>query len=181
MSFLDIILVILIGTTCIYGITKGFIRDIFSLIAVIAGVVAAFIGYPWLASNLASIMPAGPLANIVGFSIILLVVSIAVSVLGVVISKAVAGTDLSAYDRIAGAFFGLLEGIVVASIIVVITAVLIPSAVNSSRIAPHLLRGVNAVIDILPNDTQNRIEASKDALKKMRDEAAQPPQEIQEP
>lgn len=180
MSILDIILIIVVGTTCIYGITKGFIRDIFSLIAVITGVVAAFIGYTWAAGYLSAIIPAGPPANIVGFALILLSVSIAVSVLGVVISKAMTGADLSVYDRIAGACFGLIEGIVVASVIVIITAVLIPSAVTSSRIAPPLLRGVNAVITLLPSDTQKQIDASKNALEKMRNEAIIPPEETKE-
>jgi membrane protein required for colicin V production len=180
MSILDIILIILIGTTCIYGITKGFIRDIFSLIAIIVGVVAALIGYPWAAGYLSGIIPAGPLAGIVGFTLILLSVSIAVSVLGVVISKAISGADLSVYDRIAGACFGLIEGIVAASLIVVITSVLIPSAVTSSRIAPPLLRGVNTVITILPPDTQKQINESKKALEKMRNEAAVPPEEAKE-
>ncbi len=126
MSIFDIILIVLISTTVIYGITKGFIRDIFSLIAVIVGVVVAFIGYPWAAGYLSEIIPAGPPANIVGFAVILLSVSIAVSVLGVVISKAISGADLSVYDRIAGAFFGLFEGIVVACFIVVIAATLSP-------------------------------------------------------
>jgi len=180
MSFLDIIVMILVGTTCIYGITKGFFRDIFSLIAVVAGVVAAFIGYPWAAGHLSAIIPAGPPANIIGFALILLTVSIAVSVLGVVISKAITGADLSVYDRIAGACFGLIEGIVVACLIVIIAAVLIPSAVTSSRIAPQLLKGVNAAITLLPSDTQKRIDASKSALEKMRNEAAMPPEKTKE-
>lgn len=181
MGIFDTILIILIGASCVYGITKGFIRDIFSLIAVIIGVVAAFIGYPWAAGYLSAIVPAGPPANILGFALILLSVSIAVSVLGVVISKAIAGADLSAYDRIAGACFGLIEGIVIASIIVVIAAALIPSAVASSRIAPPLLKGVNAVITILPADTQKRIDASRNALEKLGNEQITPSEEKKKP
>jgi membrane protein required for colicin V production len=177
MGIFDTILIILIGMSCIYGIIKGFIRDIFSLIAVIIGVVVAFIGYPWAAGYLSAIVPAGPPANIIAFALILLSVSIAVSVLGIAISKAIAGADLSVYDRIAGACFGLIEGIIVACLIVVITAVLIPSAVTSSRIAPHLLKGVNAVITLLPTDTQKQIDSSRNALKKLRNESITPSEE----
>ena len=176
MSLFDIILMVLIGASCIYGITKGFIRDIFSLVAIVCGVIAALVGYPWAAGYLSAIIPAGPPANIVGFALILLSVSIAVSVLGVVISKAIAGADLSVYDRIAGACFGLIEGIVIASVIVVITSVLAPSAISSSRIAPPLLRGVDAAITLLPSDTRKQIDTSKDTLKKMQNEAITPPE-----
>jgi len=175
MSILDIILIILITASAIYGITKGFIRDIFSLIAVIIGVVAAFIGYPWAASYLAGIIPAGAPANIAGFAIILLSVSIAVSVLGVILAKMIAGADLSIYDRIAGACFGLIEGLVVASFIVFFTAILIPSAVSSSRIAPGLLRAVNTTVSVLPADVQEKIDAVKTSLTKMRNEAVTAP------
>ncbi len=174
MSLLDIILMVLIGASCIYGITKGFIRDIFSLIAVIIGVIAALLGYSWAAGYISAIIPAGPPANIVGFALILLTVSIAVSALGIVISKAIAGADLSLYDRVAGACFGLIEGIIVASIIAVVTMVLAPSAVSTSRIAPYLLRGVDAVITLLPSDTQKQIDTSKDTLKKMQNETTTP-------
>jgi membrane protein required for colicin V production len=170
MSILDIIMMIIIGASCIYGITKGFIRDVFSLIAVIVGVIAALVGYPWAAAYLSALVPAGPPANIIGFALILLIVSIGVSVLGVVISKAIAGADLSVYDRIAGACFGLIEGIVVASVIAVIAAVLTPSAVSSSRIAPYLLRGVDAAITLLPSDTREQIDSSKKTLRKLRNE-----------
>jgi membrane protein required for colicin V production len=175
MSIFDIILIVLISASAIYGITKGFIRDVFSLIAVIVGVVVAFIGYPWAAGYLAKIIPAGPPANIAGFAVILLSVSIAVSVLGVVIAKAIAGADLSVYDRVAGACFGLFEGIVVACFITVLAATLIPSATSSSRIAPHLLRVVNAAVSLLPADSQEKIDAAKGTLKKMRDEAVTTP------
>jgi membrane protein required for colicin V production len=174
MSLLDIILMILIGASCIYGITKGFIRDVFSLVAIIAGVIAALVGYSWAAGYLSAIVPAGSPANIAGFALILLSVSIAVSVLGVVISKAIAGADLSIYDRVAGAFFGLIEGIIVGAVIVVIAAVLVPSAVSSSRIAPRLLRGVDAVITLLPSDTRKQIDTSKETLKKMQNETTIP-------
>jgi membrane protein required for colicin V production len=175
MNILDIVLIVLIGASVIYGITKGFIRDVFSLIAVIIGVAAAFIGYPWAAGYLSGLIPAGPPANIAGFALILLSVSIAVSVLGIVIAKAISGADLSTYDRVAGAFFGLMEGLVVACLITVLAAVLIPSAVSSSRVAPHLLRVVSAAETLLPTDTQERIDTAKDTLKKMRDEAATEP------
>lgn len=180
MSSLDILLIILISASAIYGIAKGFIRDVFSLIAVIVGVIAAFMGYRWAASYLTGIIPAGPPANIAGFAIILLSVSIAVSVLGVVIAKAIAGADLSVYDRIAGACFGLIEGIVVACLIVVIAAVVIPSAVSSSRIAPHLLRTVNAAVTLLPADVREKIDSAKGALEKMQHEAVAPPQKQKE-
>lgn len=175
MSVFDIILIVIITASAIYGITKGFIRDVFSLIAVILGVIAAFIGYPWAASYLTGIIPAGPPANIAGFALILISVSIAVSVLGVVIAKAIAGADLSVYDRVAGAFFGLFEGIVVASFITILAATVIPSSVTSSRIAPHLLKVVNATVSILPADTQKEIDAATNTLKKMRDEAVAAP------
>ncbi len=176
MSLLDIILMVIIGASCIYGITKGFIRDVFSLVAIVIGVVVAFIGYPWAAGYLSAIIPAGPPANIVGFALIFLSVSIGVSVLGVAISKAIAGADLSVYDRVAGACFGLIEGIVVASVIVVVTSVLVPPAISSSRIAPYLLRGVDVAVRLLPSDTQKRIDTSKDTLTKMRNEAVTPPE-----
>jgi membrane protein required for colicin V production len=176
MSFLDIILMILIGASCVYGLTKGFIRDVFSLFAIIIGVVIAFIGYPWAAGYLSAVIPAGAPANIVGFALIFLSVSIGVSLLGMAISKAIAGADLSVYDRVAGACFGLIEGIIVASVIVVIASVLVPPAVSSSRIAPFLLRGVDASLRLLPSDTQKQIDNSKDTLTKMRDEAITPPE-----
>ena len=46
MNYLDVTIIIILGASVIYSVIKGFIRDAFSLLAVILGIVAALLFYP---------------------------------------------------------------------------------------------------------------------------------------
>ena len=165
MNYLDISIIIILGASTIYSVIKGFIRDAFSLLAVVLGIVAALLFYPMGAQMLREFISQTQIANIVSFAIIFLTVSIVVSIVGMLISKMIKGADLSFYDRVAGGAFGLTKGYLLVAVLVIIVTTLFPSLTTTSKIAPYIVKSVNVVTDILPKNYQREIEKQRKSLK----------------
>ncbi len=169
MNYLDVTIIIILGASVIYSIIKGFIRDAFSLLAVILGIVAALLFYPAGARMLAGLITNPQIANIVSFALIFLAVSIVVSLLGMLVSKMIKTADLSFYDRVAGGAFGLLKGYILVAVLVIVVTTLFPASIRTSKIAPYIVRSIRVVTDILPADYQRKIEEQKRNLENLND------------
>lgn len=171
MNYLDIAIIIILGASVIYSVIKGFIRDAFSLLAVILGIVAALFFYPTGAQMLAGLITNPQIANIAAFAAIFLAVSIVVSLLGMLVSKMIKTADLSFYDRVAGGAFGLVKGYIIVAVLVIVVTTLFPASTRSSKITPYVVRSIRVVTDILPVDYQRKIEEQKRNLENLNERA----------
>ena len=164
MSTLDIIIIIVIGVGTISGAVKGFIRDVFSLIAVVAGIIVALLFYERAAGYLVRIIPETTVARTVGFAVIFVAVAVIVSIIAHFLSKSLS-PDVSPYDRFAGACFGFIKGLILVALILFILTVLVPGTVKGSRLAPPIMHGTDLVIDLFPKGVKEKIDRAKDALR----------------
>ncbi len=161
LNFLDVAIIIIIGTSTIYSTIKGFIKDIFSLTAIVLGIIAALLLYPIGSEFLEPYISQIQIANIISFSVIFLIVSVVTSLLGMLLSKMIKGVNLSLYDRIFGAVFGFLKGFIIVAVIVIVLSTIMPSASNGSKLSPYITKAINLVTDILPSDYQEKIDEKK--------------------
>ena len=173
MNTLDIIIIIIIGAGTIYGAVKGFVRDVFSLIAVIAGIILALLFYDRVAGYGARIIPDPTVARIVSFAAIYFAVAIIVSILTHFLSRSLS-PDISTYDRLAGACFGVVKGLILAAAILFLVTSLGPSAVTGSRLARPIIRGTDLVIDLLPRASKEKIDRARDTLELIGGETTVP-------
>lgn len=115
MNWLDIIFIIPLCWLGFNGVRKGFIMEIASLLAIIAGIYVAYhfseLVYEWL--NLT-----GSGAKAVAFIITFLSVLIGIFFLGKAISAAAKKLSLSFFNRILGLVFGLLKALIFCGVIV---------------------------------------------------------------
>ncbi|MBN1574494.1 MAG: CvpA family protein [Deltaproteobacteria bacterium] len=169
MNYLDIAIIIILGASVIYSVIKGFIRDAFSLLAVILGIVASLLFYPTGAEMLAGLITNPQIANIVSFAVIFLAVSIVVSLLGMLVSRMIKTADLSFYDRVAGGTFGLVKGYILVAVLVIVVTTLFPASARTSKITPYVVRSIRVVTDILPADYQRKIEEQKKNLENLNE------------
>lgn len=152
---IDIIIIVIVGVSVIFGIIKGLIKSVFSLLAVILGMVLATLFYPTLANVISSnvsidYISEPPAVNIISYIIIFLGVTIPIAILGRFISKIIKRADLSGYDRLAGALFGLMRGAIVAAVLVFIFTIFLPNVTGKSVLSPYIVNGINTVTDNLP-------------------------------
>ena len=111
MNLFDYLLLAITGFSMVLSLWRGFVREIISLI----GLVAAFI-VAGRTSGLASGMlqdwiPNTTAANLAGFGLVFVCVMLVVALIGSLIRKLVDMADLTASDRTLGMVFGLARGL----------------------------------------------------------------------
>jgi membrane protein required for colicin V production len=153
MNTLDIIFLVLIAASVIYSLVKGLVREIFSFLAIILGFFAASYGYSRAAEWLKSWVDQETLAQILGFAVLFLVVAIAVSLLGILLSRLIRRGGLGWADRMGGAAFGFLKAVLlIAIILLVLTAFLPPKSkvLLESKISPVALTVARGLSFLVP-------------------------------
>lgn len=117
MSGVDIVLLLLILIGAIVGYREGFLMALFSLAAIILGVVGGFklMGYAivWLSSEFEineTILP------YVSFALVFVAILLGVNLLGRLIKVSIDKTFLGQVDQVAGAGLGLLKAIFLLSV-----------------------------------------------------------------
>ena len=179
MTSFDIFVAVVLGFSLIFSLMKGFVREIFSLIAYVGGYLMAVKYQGTFGQVLMESIPSKPLAKLIAFGAIYIVTAIIISMMGKV-AKAMlwSGTDLSMFDRIMGGVVGLARGVV---IVVAVTFPLqfFPDLSNKltkdSYAAPYLaevLKFVNknpGTLNIRKKISNMDLEGAKDKFNELKD------------
>lgn len=168
MNLLDIFITVVLAYCLIRGIFRGLIKEISSIIGVLAGFYAAYTYYPDLARLLDRWITSTAYLNILSFLIIFCVIFILVSVLGVVIKYVLKVAFLGWVDRICGAGFGLVKGILIVSVVLMtLTAFLTRGApvIRDSLLAPHVTVVSENMAKVVSRDMKRAFAAKLDTLK----------------
>ena len=114
MNWLDIVIIVLIGIPTLIGLKIGVIKAILSLAGVIVGVILAGQYHDVLAEQLTFISQAN-IAKIVAFALILLGVMLIASVAASLIKWVISAVMLGWVNRLGGAIFGAFLGVLLCS------------------------------------------------------------------
>ena len=142
MNLLDIVLATIIGFCLIRGIFRGLIKELSSIIGVVAGFYAAYSYYPLVANLLKRWIADTGYANIIGCLVIFVGVYISISIAGVLIKYLMNIVFLGWTDRICGLIFGTLKGVLIVSVIVVLLTAFLPknaAILRDSLIVRHTM------------------------------------------
>lgn len=120
MTAFDFIAIAVVAISAVFGLWRGFVREVFSLVSWIA----AF----WLARTFAGVvatwLPASlthhGLRTIIAFIAVMLVSLLVTSLISMIIVHLVKAAGLTASDRSLGAAFGLIRGVLIAVILVLL-------------------------------------------------------------
>ncbi|MGA2181742.1 MAG: CvpA family protein [Bryobacteraceae bacterium] len=171
MTFLDFILLAVIIGFLAQGLNGGFSRVGVGFIASIAGIFCAFWFYGITSAWIMPYVNSRPVANLLGFLIILVGFGIAGSLIGRVMAKIFRWVGLSWLDRLGGAAFGLLQGLVVAvalvTVIVACSPTPPPDMLARSRVVPYLLGPSNAMAAMIPRELRDSFHDTTDKVRKM--------------
>ncbi len=112
MNWLDIVIIVTLVINIIAGLWVGLIKAVLSLVGLVVGVVLAGRFYLSLSEQL-SFIPGDTAARVVAFIIILVVVLAVAFLLAWLLSKAASAIMLGWANRLGGAIFGVLMGILI--------------------------------------------------------------------
>ena len=178
-NYFDVIVIALIVMLGLKGLFRGFVKEIFALIGLVAGVYIAsrnaeFTGH-LISDNLLPIDGNNTLM-LVGFVITLVVVWIVAYILGGLVSKIFAASGLGIFDRLLGFVFGAGKVFFILAIIVfavsqiqIINAKLQENTKNSIMY-PLLKQAGEVIIKIDPVEVQKDIEKNIDDVVKTTQE-----------
>lgn len=121
-TWFDFAALVVLGLSGVMAFARGLIREVFSIIAFIGGLIAAVFFAGMLRPLVESVTPlSGPLASVAAGLLIFLVVFIVITVITATVAKqAHQSTEIGSFDRAAGLAFGILRGVLVVSLFVLL-------------------------------------------------------------
>lgn len=170
MNIFDIIIVIILSYCVIRGVFRGLVKEISSIIGVLGGYYAAYSYYPVIAKVLTRWISNAAYLNILSFLIIFCVVFIIISVLGVVIKYVLNIAFLGWVDRICGAGFGIIKGILIGSVLLITLTTFLPKnapIIKDSLLAPYVTLVSEKMAKVISKDMKKIFATKIEALKKV--------------
>ena len=169
MNPFDIIIIVILGYSLVRGIFRGLVKEVSSIIGVLGGFYAAFTYYTILAKFLSGLIKETAYLNILSFLIIFCGVLIIVGILGVIIKYLLNIAFLGWVDRIGGVGFGLVKGILIASILFITLTAFLPKGsafLKNSMLAPHVSWASEKMAKIVSKEMKQDFTAKLGELKK---------------
>jgi len=159
-TFVDFLCAGIILLSIGFALTKGLVREIISLVALIGGLILAALYYPLVGGRLAEFCKTESIAWFAGFLAIFLGCLLLGAVVAFIVNRFVKAASLKWVDRLLGGVFGLLRGWAIASILV-LALIAFPvrdGLISRSVLAPYLLAGARAAVLLVPEDLKNKFD-----------------------
>jgi len=161
LSLLDLLLAVIVGGSIVFGFLAGFARAGVSFLAAILGVLFGFWFYGIPANFLHRYIGSETFSNIAGFLVVFFVCVLMGALIGKLLAKLLKWTGLSWLDRMMGAGFGLVRGVVAVvafvSILLAFTPRPIPNWMSGSLLLPYAIDASNMVATLAPRALKNSV------------------------
>ncbi|MGA2595073.1 MAG: CvpA family protein [Bryobacteraceae bacterium] len=170
MNWLDVVLLLLLLVSIATSFSSGLTREVVGLVSMIAALAAAVWFYGTAGAFLLPYVSSPGVAHFCGFLIVFCGVLILGALVGRALGRFIKMTGLSFVDRLLGAGFGLVRGLLIA--IAIILALLAfspgkstPDAVAQSRVAPYVIGAARLCAAVAPHELKDGFRRSYDQVK----------------
>ena len=170
MNWLDVVLLLVLVGSVVTSFSTGLAREVVGLVSMVAALVLAIWFYGTAGSFLLPYVSSPGIANFCGFLIVFCGVLILGAFLGRVLGRLMRVAGLSWVDRLLGAGFGLVRGLLVS--IAVVLALLAftpgkspPNAVVHSRVAPYVIDAARVCATVAPHELKDGFHKSYEQVK----------------
>lgn len=171
MNWLDIGLALILFTTTITGLRRGFSRAVIGFVAAIVGLVLALWFYGSVGGVFLEYVSHKGVAHVLGFIVVLAGTLTAGSFAGWLIARTLKKSGLGWLDHLLGAGVGLLRGTVVSiGIILALSAFALtppPPSVAQSRIAPYVMGAANLMAQVAPRELREGFDKTYEKVKQL--------------
>lgn len=159
LNVLDLLFIVILFFSFFFGVFRGLVRELLSLLFLVAALVLAFAFYRDAGRLLAGVIRGRGLADFTGFLMILAAIAGSGALLAAMVSRHLAKGPLRALDRILGAAFGLLRGVLLSGLVIYcfLAFPLNPEPLQRSQLAPALTRMIVAGSRVLPPALRERL------------------------
>ena len=153
MNYFDYLLIGVVGLSVVLSLWRGFVREIISLIGLVAAFFAASRASGYAGDFLGKWIPNGTISDIAGFVLVFVLIMLVVGIIGMIIRKLVDMADLTATDRTLGIFFGAARGILlIALTFLIYTSYAKPdySWMKESLLTPYAIQAGDMLGEAIP-------------------------------
>lgn len=160
----DILFIVIVGLSMLFGLSKGFTAAVLSFLAWIAATLVTLYALPVLRPLAAQWIESATLANIIIVILAGLGSLFLFKLLANKIGDAIKNGTLGPLDRVLGALFGLLRGVLVITLLFMLAIWLIPRKslpdwVVDAKTRPIVEYGATIITSITPADLVEQIRA----------------------
>ena len=157
MAILDIILLLCFIPAIVTGISKGFVRQVVDLVAILAAAWAAFHFSTMMADWLGQYLTLDPsILKVVSFVLVAIVVAILLHLVGTLLTKTLQTLSLGFVNRLLGLVFGVLKVALILGLVILLFETLNsslhivkPEATADAVVYNALKNAANAIFPIL--------------------------------
>lgn len=155
MNWLDIIIGLTLIISMVAALRNGLSREIVSLAALVVGILGGMWWYRPVALRLEPHLGSGRVAEFVAFALILIAAIVAGSLAGRLLAKILGWVGLRWFDRLLGAAFGAVRGLLLAVALILGIVAFEPiqgseQVVAESKLAPWALLAAQAGVHLAP-------------------------------
>lgn len=111
--------------SCLFGLWRGLIKEVLSLLTWIAALLVARVYSEYLAGWLVNMIDSSSVRYVTAFAVIFVVVMMVGTVLNHLMAKLLTITGLKLADRLLGGVFGIARGVIIVLVIVFILSVFV--------------------------------------------------------
>ena len=162
MNWLDIAIVLIVAFFATTAFSAGLIRELVTLVSAVVGVVVAGLFYDDLARDVLVFIDNKDTASIVAFLVLLGAIYLAGQLIAIMLKQVAAVLLLGWADRLGGALFGLLKGLVVVEVLLIAFVTFdvgLDGAIEDSGLASVFLDAAPVLLIILPDVFERAVDA----------------------
>ena len=169
MSFLDLVLIAIVGGSVVSGFLAGFARAGVGFLAAITGVLFGFWFYGVPAVWIHTFVHSVAVSNLVGFLVVFVACVALGGLIGLLLSKLFKWTGLSWLDRLMGAGFGFVRGGLIAvafvSVLLAFTPRPVPAWMTGSFLLPYAIDTSKVLAALAPRALEDPV---RDTVREIR-------------
>ncbi len=163
MNWLDILIIVTLIGFVSAAYRSGLIREVVTLVAVIAGIVIAGALYENLAGDILVFITNDSAAEAVAFLVLFGAVYIFGQIAAYMLKTGASLLMLGLLDKLGGTVFGLVKGLIVVQILLLVFAAYpslgLEGAIEGSELADYFVDDFSLLLNLLPQAFEDRIDA----------------------
>jgi membrane protein required for colicin V production len=164
--WVDWAIIIGVALSVLGGLSQGFFRSVCSLGGLILGLALAAWNYPIVAAPLRRMVGNEEVANLIGFLLIAILVMVVAGILGNFLAKAFKSIGLGCLDRLAGGVFGFFQGVLLVTLVILVTVAFFPQArwLVDAKLPRHFFAACHLSARMSPEQLAQRVRRGLKAL-----------------
>lgn len=153
MNEIDAVILVIVGLSCLFGLWRGLVKEVLSLVTWIAALALARLYSGAVADFMVNLINSESARYVSAFALVFVLVMIIGTLINHLISKLLTITGLKLVDRLLGGAFGVARGAIIVVVIIFITGAFVNETVQwqESQLIPYglsLIEWMQLYIDV---------------------------------